>query len=126
MTLTEKVQLWQERVQDPALAQQLQDLVQSGDKEALSDAFYRDLEFGTAGLRGVLGPGTNRMNIYTVGQATQGLVNYLNSLPGEGKSLAICYDSRINSRLSRRLPRRLPLQMACMPIFTLASSPRRL
>ena len=99
MTLTEKVQLWQERVQDPTLAQQLQDLVQSGDKEALSDAFYRDLEFGTAGLRGVLGPGTNRMNIYTVGQATQGLVNYLNSLPGEGKSLAICYDSRINSRL---------------------------
>lgn len=60
---------------------------------ALTDAFYTDLTFGTGGLRGVMGPGTNRMNRYTVSQATQGLANYL----GSGKSVAIAYDSRNRS-----------------------------
>ena len=66
--------------------------------EEQSDCFYRDLEFGTGGLRGVLGPGDNRMNIYTVRKATQGLANYLNAttLP---KRVAISYDSRIGSEL---------------------------
>ena len=66
--------------------------------EEAKDRFYRDLEFGTGGLRGVLGMGTNRMNIYTVRKATQGLANYLNAgaLP---KAVAIAYDSRINSDL---------------------------
>ena len=66
--------------------------------EEQSDCFYRDLEFGTGGLRGVLGPGDNRMNVYTVRKATQGLANYLNAttLP---KRVAISYDSRIGSEL---------------------------
>ncbi len=62
----------------------------------ISDAFYKDLEFGTAGLRGVIGAGTNRMNIYTVGKATQGLAAYINSKTKNG-TVAIAYDSRIKS-----------------------------
>lgn len=65
-------------------------------EEAISDAFYKDLEFGTAGLRGVIGAGTNRMNIYTVGRASQGLAAYVNSITQNG-SIAIGYDSRIKS-----------------------------
>ena len=53
-----------------------------GDPSALEDAFYKNLEFGTGGLRGVMGVGTNRMNVYTVGMATQGLANYILSCPG--------------------------------------------
>ena len=68
---------WQEKATDPEIAQQLAELLASGDTDAIEDAFYRNLEFGTAGLRGVLGAGTNRMNVYTVGQATQGLCDYL-------------------------------------------------
>ena len=67
-----------------------------GNDEEILDRFYRNLEFGTAGLRGVLGAGTNRMNTYTVCQATQGLADYLNS-NYEKASVAIGYDSRINS-----------------------------
>ena len=67
-----------------------------GSDEEILDRFYRNLEFGTAGLRGVLGAGTNRMNTYTVCQATQGLADYLNS-KYEGASVAVGYDSRINS-----------------------------
>ena len=63
------------------------------DEEAINDAFYRDLSFGTAGLRGVLGMGTNRMNIYVVQKATQGLANYLNK-NFKKSSVAIAYDSR--------------------------------
>lgn len=66
------------------------------DEEAILDRFYKDLEFGTAGLRGVLGAGTNRMNVYTVGRATQGLADYLNS-NFKNPSVAIAYDSRIKS-----------------------------
>lgn len=66
--------------------------------EEINDRFYRSLSFGTAGLRGVIGAGTNRMNIYTVGQATQGLANYLNKhAAGNRPSVAIAYDSRIKS-----------------------------
>ena len=71
-------------------------LAVEGNDEEILDRFYKNLEFGTAGLRGVLGAGTNRMNTYTVCQATQGLADYLNS-KGEGASVAIGYDSRINS-----------------------------
>lgn len=56
-------------------------MVENPDKTELIDSFYRTLEFGTGGLRGIMGPGTNRMNIYTVGAATQGLSNYPSSLP---------------------------------------------
>ena len=68
----------------------------NGDEEAILDRFYKNLEFGTAGLRGVIGAGTNRMNVYTVGKATQGLAAYVNSISENGK-VAIAYDSRIKS-----------------------------
>ena len=68
-----------------------------GDHEAILDRFYKNLEFGTAGLRGVIGAGTNRMNVYTVNQATQGLADYLNE-SFEEPSVAIAYDSRIKSK----------------------------
>ena len=64
------------------------------DKAEIEDRFYRQLEFGTGGLRGVIGAGTNRMNIYTVRQATQGLANYILSQNGQDKGVAIAYDSR--------------------------------
>ena len=65
----------------------------------IEDAFYRDLEFGTGGLRGVIGAGTNRMNIYIVRKASQGLANYINRHFKNSKSIAISYDSRIKSTL---------------------------
>lgn len=68
-----------------------------GNDEEVKDRFYRQLEFGTGGLRGVIGAGTNRMNIYTVRQATQGLANYIISQNGQDKGVAIAYDSRIMS-----------------------------
>ncbi len=70
-----------------------------GDPSALEDAFYKNLEFGTGGLRGVMGVGTNRMNVYTVGMATQGLANYILSHAPEGKrSVCVSFDSRNHSR----------------------------
>lgn len=68
-------------------------------EECITDAFYRDLEFGTGGLRGVIGAGTNRMNIYTVAKASQGLADYVNKHFSEAPSIAIAYDSRIKSDL---------------------------
>ena len=68
-----------------------------GDEKEIEDRFYRQLEFGTGGLRGVIGAGTNRMNIYTVRQATQGLANYIISQNGQEKGVGIAYDSRIMS-----------------------------
>ena len=65
-----------------------------GNEEEIQDRFYRQLEFGTGGLRGVIGAGTNRMNIYTVRQATQGLANYIIHENGQDKGVAIAYDSR--------------------------------
>lgn len=66
----------------------------AGNDKETEDRFYMDLEFGTAGLRGVIGAGTNRMNVYTVRKATQGLANYILSVKGEAKGVAIAYDSR--------------------------------
>lgn len=90
-----KVQLWQENLDEPELIAELNDLISHQDtaQDSIIDAFYRDLEFGTAGLRGVLGVGTNRMNVYTVGQATQGLADYLN-VHFDNPSVAIMRDSR--------------------------------
>ena len=70
--------------------------IENDDKE-IQERFYRQLEFGTGGLRGIIGAGTNRMNIYTVRQATQGLANYIISQNGQDKGVAIAYDSRIMS-----------------------------
>ena len=92
--------LWSEKaVLDGDLKEELEKI--RGNEEEILDRFYRSLEFGTAGLRGVLGAGTNRMNIYTVNQATQGLANYLNEA-FENPSVAIAYDSRIKSDLFAR------------------------
>lgn len=72
----------------------------SGNEENIEDAFYRDLEFGTGGLRGVIGAGTNRMNVYTVAKASQGLADYVASkFPAENRKIAVSYDSRIKSDL---------------------------
>lgn len=89
---------WIAQVDDEMLAQELVALKEAGDS-AIEDAFYQELSFGTGGLRGVLGAGTNRMNIYTVGRATQGIARYMNEHPELPQKVAICYDSRINSRL---------------------------
>ena len=87
--------LWCEKaVADPDLQAELAAV--KGKEEEINDRFYRNLEFGTAGLRGVIGAGTNRMNVYTVGQATQGLASYLLD-EYENPSVAIAYDSRIKS-----------------------------
>ena len=81
---------------DDATKQEL--LAIKDDKAEIEDRFYRQLEFGTGGLRGVIGAGTNRMNIYTVRQATQGLANYIIAQNGQEKGVAIAYDSRILSK----------------------------
>lgn len=87
--------LWLEKATaDPDLKAELESV--SGDEEGKNDRFYRDLEFGTGGLRGVIGAGTNRMNVYTVKKATQGLAEYILS-NDVAKSVAIGYDSRIKS-----------------------------
>ncbi|MBO5089571.1 MAG: phospho-sugar mutase [Clostridia bacterium] len=93
--IKEKYLTWCEKAtKDPDLIKELKEM--AGNDELISDAFYTELEFGTAGLRGVIGAGTNRMNIYTVGQASQGLADYVNSITKNG-SIAISYDSRIKS-----------------------------
>ena len=90
-------QLWLEKTSGNAALQE--DLLNiCGNADAVEDRFYRELEFGTGGLRGVLGAGTNRMNIYTVGKATQGYSSYLKKIAAK-PSVAIAYDSRINSKL---------------------------
>lgn len=91
----ELYEVWCEKaVQDADLQTELKSI--SGDNDAISDRFYRDLEFGTGGLRGVIGAGTNRMNIYTVRRATQGFADYLNQ-EYKNPSVAISFDSRIKS-----------------------------
>lgn len=94
MNTNELYQLWLEKaVSDPDLKAELEKV--KGNEEEISDRFYRELEFGTGGLRGVIGAGTNRMNVYTVNKATQGLADYIKK--HGGKSVAISYDSRIKS-----------------------------
>ena len=82
------------QLDDPDLTEELNAI--EGNAEEINDRFYRELEFGTGGLRGVIGAGTNRINIYTVRKATQGLANYLNKKTAQA-SVAIAYDSRIKS-----------------------------
>ncbi len=91
--------IWRKtELDDPDLAAELAAI--DGDTDEIQDRFYRDLEFGTGGLRGVIGAGTNRMNVYTVRKATQGLADYLNE--EGGGSVAISYDSRIKSDVFAR------------------------
>ncbi|MCH5198132.1 MAG: phospho-sugar mutase [Oscillospiraceae bacterium] len=87
-------ELWLQKAEEPEVVSELKSI--EGNEEEILDRFWQDLTFGTGGLRGVLGAGTNRMNVYTVGKATQGLANFLNS-EYTSPSVVIGYDSRINS-----------------------------
>ena len=96
-----KAKQWLTSEFDEQTRNEVKRLMENADKTGLIDAFYKDLEFGTGGLRGIMGAGSNRMNIYTVGMATQGLANYLKknfaNLPQI--KVAVCHDCRNNSRL---------------------------
>ena len=95
----DRVQLWRAKVKDAELCAELTAL--EGNETALTDRFYKDLEFGTGGLRGILGVGTNCMNIYTVAKATEGVALYM--VRKEMRAVAISYDSRIHSETFARL-----------------------
>ena len=95
----DKAQKWLDGEYDAATKEQVKWLMDNDIKE-LTESFYKDLEFGTGGLRGIMGVGSNRMNIYTVGSATQGLANYLKkNFAGEQVRVAVAHDSRNNSRM---------------------------
>ncbi len=99
--VTAKAQEWLGSSFDEKTREEVKALMAKEDKSDLIDAFYKDLEFGTGGLRGIMGAGTNRMNIYTVGMATQGLANYLNKNFKERKEISVVvgHDCRNNGRL---------------------------
>ena len=98
-TVLSKAQQWLGGAYDDATKDQIKYLMENDMKE-LTECFYKDLEFGTGGLRGIMGVGSNRMNIYTVGSATQGLANYLKkNFAGEQVRVGVGHDSRNNSRL---------------------------
>jgi len=96
-----KAQVWLNGNFDEDTKKEVKALLDSSDKNALIDAFYRDLEFGTGGLRGIMGAGTNRMNKYVVGMATQGFANYLKKNFADRKQISVVvgHDCRNNSRL---------------------------
>ena len=99
--VTEKAEKWLTPAYDAETQAEVKRMLASEDKTELIEAFYKDLEFGTGGLRGIMGVGSNRMNIYTVGLATQGLANYLNKcFAGKDQiSVVVGHDCRNNSRL---------------------------
>lgn len=95
----EKAMAWLAPSYDSATQTEVKTMLDNPDKTELIEAFYKDLEFGTGGLRGIMGTGSNRMNIYTVGAATQGLANYLNKcFAGKQPSVVVGHDCRNNSR----------------------------
>ncbi|MGV3642380.1 MAG: phospho-sugar mutase [Adhaeribacter sp.] len=97
-TTKAKIDAWLTGPYDDETKAEIRRFIDADETEALGDAFYRDLEFGTGGLRGIMGVGSNRMNKYTLGAATQGLSNYLRkSFPGQQVKVAIAHDSRNNS-----------------------------
>lgn len=97
--ILEQYQLWTEHAfSDADVIKELKKM--AGDEEKIEEAFYRNLAFGTGGLRGVIGAGTNRMNIHTVAKASQGLADYIvKKFPKEHQKIAVSYDSRIKSKL---------------------------
>jgi phosphoglucomutase len=98
--IQQKVNTWLSADYDAETRSKIQALIDAGNETEIVDSFYKNLEFGTGGLRGIMGPGTNRMNIYNVAMATQGLCNYLKaSFPGEELKAAIAHDCRNNSAL---------------------------
>lgn len=97
--VTEKAQEWLGPAFDAETQVEVKKMLENDDKMELIESFYKDLEFGTGGLRGIMGAGSNRMNIYTVGAATQGLANYLNKcFAGQPISVVVGHDCRNNSR----------------------------
>ena len=98
LTIAQKVEQWLAGNYDQATKDAIS-LMQSQSRDELADSFYRNLEFGTGGLRGIMGVGTNRINKYTIGMATQGFANYLNkTYSGEKISVVVGHDSRNNAR----------------------------
>ncbi|MBR5963980.1 MAG: phospho-sugar mutase [Bacteroidaceae bacterium] len=99
-SVRERAAEWLTPAYDAATQAEVKQMLEAEDPSALIDAFYKDLEFGTGGLRGIMGAGSNRMNIYTVGMATQGFANYINkAFPQGGSSVVVGHDCRNNSRL---------------------------
>lgn len=101
-SIKREVELWRSNVTEDYLREELEQLLEPGREADLEDAFYRDLAFGTAGLRGVLGVGTNRMNVHVVAQATQGVADYLNA-HYENPTLAMARDSRLHGEDFQRV-----------------------
>lgn len=89
-------EIYKEWLENPYFDEKTKDELKAiaGDEKEIEERFYRELDFGTAGLRGIIGAGTNRMNIYTVRKTTQGLANYISGVKGQEKGVAIAYDSR--------------------------------
>ncbi|MBE7175127.1 MAG: phospho-sugar mutase [Mucilaginibacter polytrichastri] len=97
-SVSQKIDQWLKGSYDAETKAEIQKLLDEKSFTELTDSFYKDLEFGTGGLRGTMGPGSNRVNKYTIGTATQGLANYLKkTYPGEQVKVAIAHDSRNNS-----------------------------
>lgn len=97
--IQKKIEDWLTSNYDEETRHAVQGLIDNNEETELIDSFYRDLEFGTGGLRGIMGVGSNRMNKYTIGKATQGLSNYLKKqLPDQEIKVAVSYDSRNNSQ----------------------------
>ena len=97
-TTQANIDQWLNGPYDAETKTQIQAMIAAGEQTALTDSFYKSLEFGTGGMRGEMGVGCNRMNQYTVGAATQGFANYLNKcLPNQKIKVAIAHDSRNNS-----------------------------
>ena len=102
--ILQKANVWLTGSYDADVKQEIQTLLDNKAYTELTDSFYRDLEFGTGGLRGIMGAGSNRINKYTIGAATQGLANYLKkTYPGEKVKVAIAHDSRNNTDLFSRI-----------------------
>ncbi len=98
--VTEKANQWLSPAYNAETQAEIKRMLEAEDKTELIECFYKDLEFGTGGLRGIMGAGSNRMNIYTVGAATQGLSNYINKqFPDKQMSVVVGHDCRNNSRL---------------------------
>lgn len=99
-SILSKINEWLNGNYDKKTKNKIQALIDNGEFNELTDAFYKDLEFGTGGLRGIMGPGSNRINKYTLGMATQGLSNYLiKTYPNQSIKVAIAHDNRNNSSL---------------------------
>ena len=103
--VTEKANKWLAPAYDAETQAEVKRMLENEDKTELIECFYKDLEFGTGGLRGIMGVGSNRMNIYTVGAATQGLSNYLNKNFADLEQISVCigYDCRNNSDLFAKI-----------------------